>query len=259
MRDIVKVLVEAGWSVGEETVDAGGSVDECLVTLLRPTSFEAEQFLTLRHHVEQVHKGSGASVVAVSSPGQGDGKTTTAINLAGALAQRPKSRILLVDADFRAPAVAARLGMGDGGSRGLAGAILDPHLTLGDVIRFRMPYSLAVLPAGERTVTPYELLKSPRLGELLDAARRLYEFVILDTPPLVPFPDGRAIARWVDGVLVVIAAGRTPRPLLAEALDTLDAGKVLGLIWNNDDRRDRYHYGYVSGRRDLVRSLGRLA
>jgi capsular exopolysaccharide synthesis family protein len=239
MRDIVKTLVEAGWSVGEEILDPGGRIDECLVTLLSPRSFEAEQFLTLRHHIEHVYRGSGAAVIAVSSPGSGDGKTTTAINLAGALSQRPDSRILLIDADFRAPAVAARLGMRGEATPGLVGALLDPHLALDDVVRRRMPYNLTVLLAGEGTPAPYELLKSARLGELLDAARRLYEVVILDTPPLVPFPDCRAIARRVDGVFIVVA---------------------VGLVWNNDDRRDRYHYyDYGTGRRHRVRSLGRLA
>lgn len=247
-----------GRSVARAPVEPVGTVDEHLVTLLTPTSFEAEQFLTLRHYIEHAHKGSGVSVIAVSSPGHGDGKTIAAINLTGALAQAPAGRILLVDADLREPAVAARLGMEDHGTPGLAGAILDPSLALDDVVRVRTPFNLAVLPAGERSASPYELLKSPRLGELLEAARRRYDFVVLDTSPLVPFPDCRAIARWADGLLLVVSAGRTPRTLLAEALDTLDSAKVLGLVWNNDDRRYGYPYGYVTGPRDRVPSLRRL-
>jgi capsular exopolysaccharide synthesis family protein len=194
----------------------------------------------------------------VSSPGPGDGKTITTINLAGALAQGLESRVLLVDADFRAPTVAARLGMKEVATPGLAGAILDPRLVLDDVIRVRTPFNLAVLAAGRRASSPYELLKSPRLGELLAAARQRFDFVLFDTSPLVPFPDHRAMARWIDGMLLVVAAGRTPRTLLAEALETLDPGKVLGLVWNNDDRCHSYPYGYVTRGQGRASRLNRL-
>jgi capsular exopolysaccharide synthesis family protein len=246
--------------VAEGLVEAHLDLDEHLVTLLEPTSFEAEQFLTLRHYIEHVHKDSGVSVIAVSSPGQGDGKTLTAINLAGALAQGAESRILLADADFRGPMVANRLGLAPKSAPGLTGAILDPHLALDDVTRVVMPFNLAVLPAGPRPSSPYELLKSPRLGELLETARRRYGFVVVDTSPVVPFPDSRAITRWVDGVLLVVSAGRTPRTLLAEALDTLDPRKVLGLVWNNDDRRrNSYPYGYATTPLGRARRLNRFA
>jgi capsular exopolysaccharide synthesis family protein len=253
----------AGSPVAQDAVGPFSGVDEHLVTLVSPTSFEAEQFLALRHHVEHARKDAAVSIIAVSSPGQGDGKTLTAINLAGALAQGPKHRVLLVDADFRAPMVAARLGMEESGSPGLAGALLDPGLTLADAIRVRMPFILGVLPAGGPVSSPYEVLNSPRLGELLDAARQRYDFVILDTPPLVPFPDCRAITRWIDGMLLVVAAGRTPRPLLVEALGVLDRGKILGLIWNNDEYRYTYRYGYrygfAAGRANRGQKVNRLA
>src|SRR6266542_271748 len=83
--------------------DSAGGVDDHLVSLVAPASFEAEQYRALRHVVEQFHKAQDLRVVAVSSPGMGDGKSTTAINLAGALAQARDARVLLVDADLRRP------------------------------------------------------------------------------------------------------------------------------------------------------------
>jgi Mrp family chromosome partitioning ATPase len=92
--------------------------------------------------------------------------------------------------------------------------------------------------------SPYELLKSARLGELLDEVRRRFDYVIVDTPPLTAVQDCRLIARWVDGFLIVVAAHRTPRRLVEEALTVVERAKILGYVFNGDD--DRSHIGYYS-------------
>lgn len=223
-------------------------VDEHLVSLLSPATFEAEQYRGLRHVVEQLHRGAGLTVLAVSSPALADGKTTTAINLAGALAQAPEARVLLVDADFRRPSVARALGLADPDRAGLVDAILDAGLTLDNVLRRCPPFNLTVLPAGEPPRAPYELLKTPRLEGLLAEARRRFDYIVLDTPPLISVPDSRVIANWVDGILMVVATHRTPRKLLQEALAHLDPDKVVGLVFNGDDRPlSGYAHGYGYG------------
>lgn len=220
-------------------------VEEHLVSLLTPTSFEAEQYRELRHVVEQLHKTAGLSIIAISSPESTDGKTTTAINLAGALAQAPEARVLLVDADLRRSSVGDLLRLGDIGGRGLVDAILAPGLALQDVVRRCPPFNLSVLPAGRRPASPYELLKSSRLGEILEEARQRYDYVVLDTPPLVPFPDCRVIGKWVDGFLVVVAAHKTPQKHLEEALALMDPAKIVGLVFNRIDRPlPGYYYAY---------------
>ncbi|MBI2469467.1 MAG: CpsD/CapB family tyrosine-protein kinase [Candidatus Rokubacteria bacterium] len=237
----------AGWTTrageGEEEV----GVEEHLVSLVAPGSFEAEQYRALRHVVEDSRRTRVLTVVAVSSPGDGEGKTTTAINLAGALAQAPDARILLVDADLRRSSVAARLGLDEGGP-GLVDVILDPGLALEDVVRSLKGFNLRVLTVGRRTTKPYELLKSPRLGELLEEARQRYDHVVIDTAPVVPISDSRLIAGWVDGFLLVVAARRTRRELLEEALNLLDPAKVVGLVFNGDDRPSSGYYGYYGAR-----------
>jgi capsular exopolysaccharide synthesis family protein len=219
-------------------------VDEHLVSLLHPTSFQAERYRVLRHLVEQLHRGSELSVVAVASAGIGDGKTTTAINLAGSLAQAPGSRVLLVDADLRKSSIRQYLALGESDSPGLVEAILDPQLGLDDVVISRPPFNLDVLPAGILPSAPYEILGSPRLGELLEEARRRYDFVVLDTAPLVPVPDSRLLGKWVDGFLLVVAAHRTPRKLLAEALNQMEPAKLVGLVFNGEDESQPEHYYY---------------
>jgi capsular exopolysaccharide synthesis family protein len=221
-------------------------VEAHLVSLLAPSSFEADQYRALRHMVEQMHKAGSLSILAVTSAAAGDGKTTTAINLAGTLAQAPESRVLLVEADLRRPSVTVRdhLGLRDSGGPGLVDTILDPSLGLADVVQRHPDFNLSVLPAGWRPTAPYEALKSPRVGELLEEARERYDYVIVDTPPLLVVPDCRLIGRWVDGFIVVVAAHKTPRKLVEEALNVLEPGKVVGIAFNGDERPLSGYYGY---------------
>jgi len=240
-------------------------VDEHLSSLLKPGSFEAEQYRVLRHALEVLRRERGVRVVAVTSPVAGDGKTVTSVNLAGSLASAPGARVLLVDADLRRPSVARCLGIEDrnGNVPGLVDAIVEPGYELDIMVRRRSPFNMAVLPAGPRPNMSYEILQSPRLGELLDEARGSYDFVILDTPPLLLVPDARLIARWVDGFLMVMSAHHTPRKLLEEALNVVDPGKLLGLVFNRDDRplfgysgyyRKYYNGGGQRGWRGLLRT-----
>lgn len=211
-----------------------GGIDPHLVSLMDPISPGAEQYRTLRHIVEQAHRVQQVSILAVSAPTVGDGKTTTAINLAGALAQASDARVVLIDADLRRPAVHQYLGLGEV-RRGLADAILDTTLTLVDVVRPCPPYNLSVLPAGSPTPSPYELLKSPRFGQLFEEARLQYDYVIVDTPPLVPLPDCRIIGKHVDGFLLVVRAHRTRTKVFDEAARVLDSSKVVGVVFNGSD------------------------
>jgi capsular exopolysaccharide synthesis family protein len=221
-------------------------IDEHLVSLITPTSFEAEQYQTLRHVIEQGRRDTHSYMVAVSSPAPKDGKTLTAINLAGALAMAREVRVLLVEIDLRRPSVPAYLGLGRAGSLGLVDAVLDPTLSLEDVVKLCALSNLAVLPAGRRSAASYEVLGSPYLGQLLEEARRCYDYLILDAPPLLSLPDCRLIDRWIDGLLVVVAAHKTPRKLLEEALNIIDPTKMLGLVFNNDDRPVFGYHSYYS-------------
>jgi capsular exopolysaccharide synthesis family protein len=226
-------------------------VDWHLVSLVSPGALEAEQYRALRHHVEQLHATANLSVIAVSSPCVGDGKTMNAINLAGALAQASDAKVLIIDADLRRPSVTRHLALGSSTEPGLVGMIINGHIPLERAVRRRPPFNLSVLPAGRVPSAPYELLRSPRLGELLEEARRTYDYVVVDTPPLIAVPDSRLLTRWVDGFLIVVAAHRTPRKLLEEALNVVEPGKVVGLIFNRDDRPldgySNYAYGEPMG------------
>lgn len=220
-------------------------LEEHLISGRPADSFETDQYRLLGHFLDQTGEQKGHRILAVTSAGVGDGKTTTAINLATILAQSPKTRVLLVDTDLRRPLVAANLGMVDSGP-GLVGALLDARHELASVVR-TTPFHLDVLPAGRPPGNPYQVLDSSRVGQLLSEARAAYDCVILDTPPVLVVPDCRLMSQWVDGFLVVVAAHRTPRKLFGETLGALDPGKVLGIVYNRDDRPLSGYYGQYYG------------
>src|SRR2546425_2142793 len=177
--------------------------DGHLVSLVDPTSFEADQYRTLRLVLEQMH--AGKKLIAVTSAVAGDGKTTTALNLAGALAHAPEARILVMDLDLRTPSLGNRLGLINQ-SPGLVDLILDPELTLDDVVRRHPRFPLMVVPGGRALTVTYELLKSPRLRAVFPEARRQHDYAGVGSPPPCAVPECRLIADWTDGVVLIVAA-----------------------------------------------------
>jgi capsular exopolysaccharide synthesis family protein len=209
-------------------------LDPHLVALTSPGSFAAEQYQGLRLTIERLRRGRTLQVIAVTSPAAGEGKTLTAINLAGALARGgDDARVLLIDADLRRPAVARQLAIDDD-AKGLTEVVENAAATIDSVTQKLKPYNLSVITAGFRSAAVHHILRSPRLEVVLAEARQRYDFVVLDTPPLLPVFDSALLANAVDGVLMVVAANQTPRKLLGEALNLLDPAKVLGIVFNRD-------------------------
>jgi succinoglycan biosynthesis transport protein ExoP len=114
-------------------------------------------------------------------------------------------------------------------------------MSVSDAVRPLDGHNVDVIPAGTIAGPIHEVFRSPRLPQLLSDVRDRYDYVILDTPPLMPVVDSALLSRVVDGVLIVVSADKTPRKLLEEALNELDPAKVLGIVFNNDSRP---MYGY---------------
>jgi capsular exopolysaccharide synthesis family protein len=194
--------------------------------------------------VERLQQSRGVRVVAITSPGTNDGKTLTSINLAAALARGPGARVLLIDADLRRPSIGSQLGLRQDGP-GLANAVSDADVGLPEIVQtVEGVHGLSVLPGTTAPADAHEVLRSPRFDQLLQEARGAYDFVVLDTPPLVPVCDAAVMARVVDGLLVVVAAHETTRKQLGEALSLLDEQKTLGLVLNGDRPRTSKYDAY---------------
>jgi len=188
---------------------------------------------------------SEAKVILVSSPAPGDGKSTTAAGLAAASAESAK-RVLLIDGDLRKPDAHRYFSLPN--SSGLSAAVMVKPEEIPSFLKMVSEH-LYVLTAGPAPPNPSQIITSPRLRALLDAARRNFDLVIVDGPPLVGIADATLWAGIVDGVVVVTRHGRTRRGHLAEALRRLTAASaapILGVVLNGATRDRAGYYYYAS-------------
>lgn len=220
-------------------------VNAKLVSLLRPNSMEAGRYHRLRHAVERMSGEMDKGVViGITSPQSGDGKTLTSINLAGALAQDPEARVLLIELDIRQSrnTVQEYLGLRNLSAPGIADLIHDEGLSLSRAVNYIAEFNLHLLTSGRTSENHYELLKSARLAALIREARERYHYIIIDTAPVVPVPDSQLLSPLVDGFMVLVAAGLTSDRMLGEALNLLEPDKVLGLVFNASPVGDTQPY-----------------
>lgn len=216
------------------TVANPKKVDKHLVSLTEPASIDAEHYRKLRYSIESSKEPDKGLVVAVTSSIAGDGKTLTSINLAGALSQNKHSKVLLIELDLRQPETNVRdyLGLTDKPHPGVVDKALDQSIQWQKCTRHLENFNLYVMLSGRLSDSPYEVLKSDGIGALLQEARKLFDYVIVDTPPLGILPDSQLISDWVDGYLLVVSADHTPRKALEETLNQMTPEKTLGIVFN---------------------------
>jgi len=211
-----------------------------------PYNPRSEAFRALRTNLQFIEMDGGHSFVVTSSI-PSEGKSTTTVNLAIALADAGK-RVALIDTDLRKPKVAEYLGI-EGGA-GLTDVLIG-RAKVGDVMLPWGKRPLFVLPAGKVPPNPSELLGSKQMAQLLEAISRDFDVVLLDAPPLLPVTDAAVLARVTSGALVVVAAGRTTSGQFEGALTALETveAKVAGVILTMVPTRgaDAYGYGYGYG------------
>ena len=222
-----------------------------------PHSPLAESYRRLRTNLQFVDASSPLRSLVVTSSVPGEGKSTTAVNLALVMAETG-SRVLLVDADLRSPSVADICGL-EGGA-GLS-AILIRDAEPEDVAQPWGTPGLDVITAGQIPPNPSQLIDSDAMGTFLKTVAEQYDFVILDTAPLLAVTDAAVLARRTDGAIVVARSRKVRRPLLAEALASLDSAGAtcLGLVINGRPvPRSELKYGYGSQPGRHARRLRRL-
>jgi capsular exopolysaccharide synthesis family protein len=221
--------------------------DPLLWTYYRPQSQEAEAYRGVRTALYFSMRGKDHRVIQITSPDMGDGKTTLVANLGVSIAQSGK-KVLLIDADFRRPRLHQVFAIP--APQGLT-SIIQGDAEPKDVIQPAQVSGLAVLPCGQVPPNPAELLMAPRFQELLDTFRAQYDFVLIDTPPLLAVTDPCVVAPCVDAVLLNIRVSKNGRPnaeRAKEILSTLGV-TVLGVVVNGVDGRAQaagYSYGYKS-------------
>ena len=213
---------------------------------MRPASREQYRRLgAALHHAQADH---GIKVVMIASAAPSEGKTLTAANLALTLSESYRRSVLLIDGDLRRPTlhIVFRIDNSAGLSEGLT---VDVERRL--PVRQVSP-TLAVLPAGRPSADPMAGLTSERMRRLLNEAREMFDWIIIDTPPVALLPDANLLASMVDAAVLVVKAGSTPYDLVQRAVDAVGRERILGTVLNRaegynrtavDSRYDAYYRG----------------
>jgi succinoglycan biosynthesis transport protein ExoP len=220
---------------------AESKLDRTAVCVHLPRSRPAEAYRSVRTAICFSALGSSHRVIQVSSPAAGDGKSTLALNLAISLAMSGK-RTILIESDFRRPKVHKLTGVDN--KRGVVD-VLRGDAEVADAVQTTSVDSFFVMPCGSRPKDPAELLSRPEYEQLLEVLRQQYDYVIVDTPPVLAVTDPTSVAPRVDGVLIAMRLSRHTRDLGRRTLEQLrDVGAtVSGIVINGVEESDGYGYG----------------
>jgi capsular exopolysaccharide synthesis family protein len=231
----------AAWLGTRERQKANGTERLELAVLNQPSSAFTESYRALRTSILLSRASGPPQVLLVTSPQPREGKTCTSLNLASALAQRG-GRVLIVNADLRKQSPARTLEHADG--KGLSSYLTGAH-KLEEVMHEFPPLSnLWVLPPGPQPPNPAELLSSPAMERMLNELRQDFAQIVLDSPPVLMVTDATILSSYVDGVILVVESGATPRGAVTRAHRILEnaGAKILGVVLNKLDlERDGYY------------------
>ena len=218
-----------------------------LVTQYNPAMQAAvEAYRTLRTRLVKQQTRTGARSLVISSGVQGEGKTLTAFNLALCYANIQNWPVLLVDADLRTRGI-SRL-MGNPESPGLA-RILEEDCPYQSAVLKTDVQSLYVLPAGETSASPSELLSGPRWKEFMGWAAESFRLVLVDSPPVLNLADFELIAAQAESVMIVVRARKTARESLTKVLAQIDPRKLAGVVFNAaEELSSREYYRYKAAK-----------
>jgi capsular exopolysaccharide synthesis family protein len=217
-------------------------VEPHLVAVSQPRSAYCEQFRSLRTRILQAGERLQTRAIVVTSAGVAEGKTLTALNLAWLLAQTEGVRALIIDSDLRQPCATDYLGID--APVGLS-EVLGGLLSLEDAIVRLDPAGLHLLPGGKPRDDVAELLSGPSYARLLNDVRRMFDYIIIDAPPLGIFTDANVLMNRADGALLVVRAGKTKYGVLDKLLEQIPKDRLMGVVLNrSDDQPDPSSYYY---------------
>lgn len=232
--------------IGTISFDAD-AVDTPLISGLDTYAPRAEAFRVLRTNLQFIDPDVERKVFVITSSLPGEGKTTTAVNLALALAEGGE-KVALVEGDLRRPKISEYLRLES--AVGLT-TVLIGKLPLADAIQSTGSQDLAVLTSGSTPPNPAELLKSSAMRTIIASLRDTYDIVLIDAPPLLPVTDGALLAAQADGALLVVRHGKTTTDQVSMAVERLQAvgATPVGVILNMAPAKggDGYGYGYGYG------------
>jgi len=221
-----------------------GNKHQRLISVKEPSSVFTDQYRVLYARIHQFNKKQSHKVFAVSSAVQGEGKTITTLNLAVVMARDFGKKTLLIEGDCKHPSIPTYL------RKQFSSSLVDVLSHKKDAQSVMVNFAhdnLSILPAAKNVQNSSGLLSSPAMVNLIKALREQYDYVLIDSPPILPLSDMNMFAEMVDGIILVVRAERTPRGAVLEAMDSLATDKLVGVVLNNvrpPFLRD-YRYDYI--------------
>ena len=231
------------WTVDPERVEPR------LVSITSPLSSYCEEYRSLRTHILHKSQRQKLQSIVVASVNPSEGKSITALNLSWMLAQTDGVRALIIDSDLRMPSLADYLGIET--DKGLSHVLADEATLAESIVRLE-PSGLHILPGGNARTDVAELISGPRFKEILREAREMFDYVIIDAPPLGIFTDATVLINHADGALLVVRANKTRYSVIDRLLEPLPKDRLLGVVLNQSEdvlEESHYSYGYYNYRK----------
>ncbi len=230
--------------VPEFTVDTD-RINPHLVAITQPQSAFSEEYRSLRTQVLHASQKRRMQSIVIASVGPGEGKSVTALNLAWLLAQTDGVKTLLIDGDLRMPSLADYLGFE--AKQGLS-HVLEGEISFIDSIVRLQPAGLCLVPGGKVLSDVAELISGHKFIDILHEAREIFDYVIVDAPPLGVFTDAAILINDADAALLVMQAGQTSYKDIERTLETLPREKMIGVVLNQSEDfllgNSYYNYRY---------------
>jgi len=220
---------------------ANVSLESRLVVWSSPQSLAADRFRMLRIQLQKLQAAGRVKTLLVTSPTAEDGKSTVVLNLATALADQAKHRVLVLEADLRCPRLTDRLRLKPW--PGLTNCLKDGSNAVSSLRRID-PLAFYLLPAGEPAESPTELLQSANFTGLLKTLGPYFDWILVDSPPTGPIADVMVLRQHADAGLLVVRSGATPREAVLESMGQLGASFVQAIVLNALEGMESGYGGY---------------
>lgn len=221
-----------------------------LKVALDPLTIVGEQFRLLRTKLGMLKKQNGIKTILVTSSVPEEGKTFSASSLAGVFAQEPGKRVVLIDCDMRKPQSGRNLGIHSLSDHKGLSEILEGNIGISDTLFKSMDSEFYFLPSGPLPPNPTELLSSPILEQTIKSAVEKFDWVVIDSPPVLALSDASLLFPLCDAVILVIRANSTPSKLVKNTIERIGKDKICGIVINRQKQgySSRYYYkNYYGG------------
>ncbi|MBU3104473.1 CpsD/CapB family tyrosine-protein kinase [Clostridium gasigenes] len=208
----------------------------------KPKSIAAESYRTLRTNLQYSSFDKEYKVIVITSSEPGEGKSTTAGNLAMSLAQGEK-RVILIDCDLRKPSLHKRFKISN--IMGLSDVLIGREVIENAATRYKK--NITVLTSGKIPPNPSEMLGSKAMTALLNELQGIFDYIILDTPPIQAVTDSQILGAKADGVILVVKAEKTKKESVQNSINLLKKvnAHIIGTVLNGvDNKRNKYYYYY---------------